>query len=393
MIVAVACLVVMAPCLGELLGLVKTLGGQQQELVEVPVKYRCSQEEVDEHPIFNQLNYRCSPEGAYIGLPTDTVARVSAIVEAFMVEVQSIYEVEAEEWAEYSEMFGDSGEINLAPTVFDDHVGMAGSPTFEYELAEYMCSLLTPQQLVTMAVEHPEAVIRGYVSNIVLNKYPHEAVEIAIRGMADTADIHFWSGCCGGRETLNEFRVRPIIINKESFKISDQYYERLVKTVLYSDQVKQFDAWGRLYENMEPKPEYYPRLKSLFDPKQYIAPIIAIVKYHREEDKQLLLSLLKDSNDDRILYMAVSAWPDAAFAPALRNRVQSSIQNKEYVSEEQFIALMQYEEPWAFSLIESSIFNRESSERGDEDFYFKEAYSAHPTDYFKPIYDKIKQEE
>jgi len=368
LIVAVACLVVMAPCLGELLGLVKTLSGQQQELVETPLKYFCYDEE-DENPMYNLPIYRRSSEEAYIiGLPKDTAARISAIVDAFLAETQFIYKIETEMFAEY-------GPIDLVPTVYDDCVGCGGGPSFEYELAEYLCSLLKPQQLVTMAVEHPEAVIRGYMSNIILNKYPHEAVEIAIRGIADTTEIYFKSGCCGGdRDRLNEFRVRPLIFLEKFFHDSIPDYERLEKTVLYSDQVKQFDAWGRLYENMEPKPEYYPRLKSLFDPKQYIAPIIAIVKYHREEDKQLLLRLLKDSNDDSILYMAVSAWPDAAFATALRNRVQSSIQNKEYVSEEQFIALMQYEEPWAFSLIESSIFNRESSERGDDDFYFEQAY-------------------
>ncbi len=265
-------------------------------------------------------------------------------------------------------------------------VGYAGAPTIQYEYTNHLLSVSSPKQLRKIAIKHPSPIVRAAVFSLLSQKYPHEAVEVAIRGMNDTTWVETISGCCGGDEPLNVMRVNNIIINRNCFKDSD--INRLDSIVLFSHNVQNMDAYGHLFKSLMPKERYYHRLKSLYDKKCYTAPIIAIAKYDTEDSRNLLMDLLKDVKVEEEsmrlsnALIAISYCPNKCFKDYVKRIANSYLSMEKDFSDGLYSAIMAYEEPWTISLIESSMRKNDSS----WDLYC--AYREHPRSYYKALYNK-----
>ena len=150
-------------------------------------------------------------------------------------------------------------------------------------------------------------------------------------------------------------RVHSIILNKEYYHINDNDYNRLDSVLLFSEITKKMDSYGRLYKNLTPKPHYYQRLLDLYDKSSYTAPIIAIAKYHKKEDKKRIIELLQYAGCDKSkglndALQAISEWPDKDYKMYVLSVAKHFLKNKLTFTEELYSALMCYEEKWDKSL-------------------------------------------
>lgn len=272
-------------------------------------------------------------------------------------------------------------------------VGIGGSPTVQYELAEHLKDNISSERLKQIALTHPSAVVRGAVFNALLRKDAHAAVEVAIEGIEDMTHFLTQSGCCISDDTLSIMRVHYIILNSKYYHVPEKDLERLCEVVLYSKDVKRLDTYGHLYKVLNPKEEYYDRLKLLYDKVKYPEPLIALCKYGKE-DKMIVLDIIKSytTKFDRLLSTALCAIvmnPDMRYKPYLQQIGNNFINKKNEFPESLYAALMTIEEPWVVQMIDSSINDiRNDYKRANNRWNLYEAYSEHPVPYFKEVYDK-----
>lgn len=273
-------------------------------------------------------------------------------------------------------------------------VGIGGSRTVQYQLADHLKDNISSERLKQIALTHPSAVVRGAVFNALLRKDAHAAVEVAIEGIEDMTHFLSQSGCCIGDDTLSILRVHYIILNSKYYHVPEEDLERICEVVLYSNNVKRLDTYGHLYKVLKPKNEYYDRLKQLYDKVKYPEPLIALCKYGKEEDKMIVLDIIKSytTKFDRLLSTALCAIvmnPDMRYKPYLQKLGNNFLTRKIEFPISLYAALMTIEEPWVVQMIDSSINDiRNDYKRANNRWNLYEAYSEHPVPYFKEVYDK-----
>lgn len=265
-------------------------------------------------------------------------------------------------------------------------IGYAGEPTTQYWLADTLLTIASEGQLKDFAMKHPSAIVRAAVFNALIRKYPHAAVDVAISGLKDMTPLMTMRGCCKDQDTLSMIRVHAIVLNQKYYDISDVDYDRLDSVVLFSNAVKRLDSFGRLYQYIAPKPQYYQRLLSLYDESSYTGPIVALAKYKKVEVKDLMKKLInvenKERNDLENALLAVSIWPDESFKKWVRNVAQRLLDKKENFPSALYMALMAYEGKWVKSMIEASLYDLSA------EWNLYEAYEENPRPYYKALFDK-----
>lgn len=271
-------------------------------------------------------------------------------------------------------------------------VGFGGEPTTQYMLANHLKDIVSPKRLQKIALSHPSAVVRAAVFNALIRKDPHAATEVAIQGIEDMTIVVTMSGCCVTDDTLSILRVNQILINSDYYHVSEADLEQLCEVVLFSKDVERLDAYGDLYEVLTPKAEYYERLNQLFDKESYTAPLLALVKYGKKEDKALVLELLKSADNRHVqndALRAVRMQPDRCYEPYLRAMGSRYLKGKANFSRFFYAALMTIEEPWVEQMIDSSISGiRNEHKQMNNQWELYSAYQEHPVPFFKKVYDK-----
>ena len=266
-------------------------------------------------------------------------------------------------------------------------VGYSGEPTTQYYLADTLLTIASEGQLKDFSLKHPSAIVRAAVFNALIRKYPHAAVEVAIQGLYDFTPVGTMSGCIEDIDTLSMLRVHAIVLNKEYYHINDNDYNRLDSVLLFSEITKKMDSYGKLYKKLNPKPDYYQRLLSLYDKSSYTTPIIAIAKYHKKEDKKRIIELLQyvgcnksESLDDAL--SAISEWPDNAYKSYVQSVAKHFLKNKVGFTEDLYSALLCYEEKWVTPLIEASMYDYNSQ------WNLYSAYKDNPRPYYREMFNK-----
>ncbi len=266
-------------------------------------------------------------------------------------------------------------------------VGSAGIPTLQYTLTDTLLTIASEKQLQEIAINHKSAVVRAAIFNTLIRKYPHAAVEVAIQGLHDFTPVRAMSGCERYIDTLSVLRVHSIILNKEYFHINENDYNRLDSVLLFSDITKKMYPFGKLYKKLTPKPHYYQRLLNLYDKSSYTAPIIAIAKYHKKEDKKRIIELLQYAGCDKSkglndALQAISEWPDKDYKMYVQSVAKHFLKNKVTFTEELYSALMCFEEKWVSPLIEKSMGEYNS----EWNLYC--AYQDNPRPYYRDLFNK-----
>ena len=266
-------------------------------------------------------------------------------------------------------------------------VGAAGMPTLQYTLTDTLLTIASEKQLQEIAINHKSAVVRAAIFNALVRKYPHAAVEVAIQGLHDFTPVEVMRGCIIGTDTLSQLRIHSLIINKEYYHINDNDYNRLDSVLLFSEITKKMDSFGKLYKKLTPKPHYYQRLLDLYDKFSYTTPIIAIAKYHKEEDKKRVIELLQYAGCDKSkglndALQAISEWPDKDYKMYVQSVAKHFLKNKVTFTEELYSALMCYEEKWVSPLIEKSMGEYNS------EWNLYSAYKDNPRPYYRELFNK-----
>ena len=209
----------------------------------------------------------------------------------------------------YGQTANKEGEVALGDTIewivdelskemeFDatEGVGAAGIRTHQYDLSDSLWHVATTEQLAYLALSHPSPVVRLSASYGLMKRDPHIAAEIAIEGASDTALCEVIRGCIVACRTVSEDRIIILSFNREYYGLSVEDSLRLDSVILYKPYYDRYDR-GLIEDfvvRMSPRPEYYERLKELYQKEHCIYALIGIAKYQRADDKPLLTDMAK----------------------------------------------------------------------------------------------------
>ena len=278
------------------------------------------------------------------------------------------------------------------------NIGVGGEISPQWEKSDSLCAHVSTDELIKLASKHEDKIERLIAFHALLMKNPHEAVNLAIAEIEDTALVSTLDGCKGtGGEYAADVRICMIQYNREQYKVSIDDSLRMDSTVLFSANASKFIYTYRLYDRLPAKPEYENRLRQLYeqDPKA----LIPLARYHREEDKQEIIRLLSQTENRNLISRgldAVTVWPSATFKQQVRQICQKILdkEDTDFCSRSALSALIAYNEQWSYNLIDKTLLKAKQRDKHYFDYCwsFHEAYEDNPQPLFKPLIKKYPLE-
>lgn len=294
-------------------------------------------------------------------------------------------------------------------------VGVAGSESEQWKKLDSVMNIATLPELIHISCNHPSPIVRMAMFIHVAEKYPHEAVKIAVRKANDFDSVRTLSGCEGSISPLSCARYAELHSYEDFNKrFTNEERESLEKTMVQSPHFEYFvENCGWMIDSIKPKPEYYQFFKEYYNKTKNNNVLMAILKYNKPKDRVLIIDKLKQiveelNNSDCSWSEArnrfdildlVTKHPEDEFEPYVKQIMTTLFKlntdvaikakkNDEYIMKDEYLignsdlyALLAYKKKWAYDLLEAKI--KEDIEEVTMDIDDK-------SEYFKPLTDRIR---
>ena len=290
-------------------------------------------------------------------------------------------------------------------------VGLHNIESEQWKKLDSVMNIATIPELKHICCNHPSPTVRMAMFLHVVEKYPHEAVKIAIRKVDDFDTVYISSGCEGYETPLSCARYDELYRYKYFEKrFTNEEMESLEKTMVQSPHFKYFVInCDRPIYSIKPRPEYYQFLKDYYNKTKSNRILIAILNYNKPKDRPLIFNKLKQIieelnksdnswNREDILDW-ISKHPEDEFEPYVKqimttlfklntNTVVKDKKTDEFTTTDEYYigysdlhALLAYKKKWAYDLLEAKI---------KEDIGEVTMDIDDESEYFKPLTDRIK---
>lgn len=290
-------------------------------------------------------------------------------------------------------------------------VGLHNRESEQWKKLDSVMNIATIPELKHICCNHPSPTVRMAMFLHIVEKYPHEAIKIAVRKVDDFDTVYMSSGCEGYETPLSCARYEELYrYHYFEKRFTNEEMESLEKTIVQSPHFKYFVInCGWLINSIKPKPEYYQFFKDYYNKTKNNYVLIAILKYNKPKDRPLIFNKLKQiieelNNSDNSwnredILDWISKHPEDEFEPYVKqimttlfklntNTVVKAKKTDEfkmtdgyYIGYSDLQALLAYKKKWAYDLLEAKI--KEDIEEVTMDI-------DDESEYFKPLTDRIK---
>ena len=290
-------------------------------------------------------------------------------------------------------------------------VGLHNRESEQWKKLDSVMNIATIPELKHICCNHPSPTVRMAMFLHIVEKYPHEAIKIAVRKVDDFDTVYISSGCEGYETPLSCARYEELYrYHYFEKRFTNEEMESLEKTMVQSPHFKYFVInCGWLIDSIKPRPEYYQFLKDYYNKTKSNRVLIAILKYNKPKDRPLIFNKLKQiieelNNSDNSwnredILDWISKHPEDEYEPYVKqimttlfklntNTVVKAKKTDEfkmtdgyYIGYSDLQALLAYKKKWAYDLLEAKI---------KEDIEEVTMNIDDESEYFKPLTDRIK---
>ena len=289
-----------------------------------------------------------------------------------------------------------------------------GSESEQWKKLDSVMNIATVPELIHICSNHPSPTVRMAMFLHVVEKYPHEAIKIAIRKVNDFDTVSVLYGCKDYITLVSCERFEALYGYQDFDKrFTNEERESLEETMIQSPHFEYFaENCGWIIDSIKPKPEYYQFFKDYYNKTKNNNVLMAILKYNKPKDRPLIFNKLKqiieelnnnlNSNSEarnrgKFLYL-MAEHPEDEFEPYIKQIMTTLFKlntdvaikakkNDEFIADEYCIgysdlqALLAYKKKWAYDLLEAKI---------KEDIEEVTINIDDESEYFKPLTDRIK---
>ena len=153
--------------------------------------------------------------------------------------------------------------------------------------------------------EHPNPIVKCYAYDLLVNERNENCFNILKKNLKDTTSVSTQFGCIGRMTRVNDYFIQSILRpNPTKEYITESDKNTLDSLILFTPNLISNYKNG-LLERIEPQENYYNRIRELAL-KENKSAIIAISKYKKESDIELINRLLENT-DTNVQYYGLKA--------------------------------------------------------------------------------------
>jgi len=189
-------------------------------------------------------------------------------------------------------------------------VGYSGMKPKQWDNFTSLRKNASEQELLRLT-EHTNPVVKCYAFDLLVNTRNKNSFNILKKHLQDTTYVSVQYGCIGSMIRVNDYYIKSMSSpNPNNEYLTESNKKTLDSLLLFTPNLMS-DSKNELLETIEPKEKYYNRIRELAL-KQNKSAIVAISRYQKEKDIQLINNLLENTNTDIQLYglKAVKNFPN-----------------------------------------------------------------------------------
>ena len=250
-------------------------------------------------------------------------------------------------------------------------------------------------ELIQLASKHKDAIERLIAFRALLMKDPHEAANLTISEVDDITLVGTSDGFCGQAESVSDIRISMMLGNRVRSKVTIEDSIRIDSAILYSVNSSKLNYTYKLYQELPAKPEYECHLRQLY--KQDKRALIALARYHKEQDKQEIIRILSKIEHDRafdyrdtvlVVFDAIAVWPSASFKVPIQHVCKRLVDEGGVLFP--FEALISYNTRWSYNVIDQALSAMKKNNKNYFSYcwHFHLALEQNPHPLYKPLLKK-----
>lgn len=276
-------------------------------------------------------------------------------------------------------------------------VGISGSKPKQWDNFIELKKNATESELLTL-MEHPNPIVKCYSFDILVKKKNENCFKILKTNFKDSTTVYTQFGCIGNQTRVNDYLISSMFFPlplKE--KDNNLHKKELDSLILFSKNLT-LDYKSQLLEKIEPKKEFYAKIKELALSENYSA-VVALSKFKKIEDIQIINRLLRNKETEIQYYglMSVKNFTNKAFFENVTKIHQQEIEKKtgfDYsVVRLLYQAIVSYKNLESRNLLEETIKNTDGYQK---DFHYENIWRAlkgNPNEIYNGIIEKLNYSE
>lgn len=276
-------------------------------------------------------------------------------------------------------------------------IGYAGERTKQWDRFVKLKKNATDEELIILT-NHKSPAVKCYSFHALAERKNQKTFEILLNHLKDTDVVETFQGCIVSSQSVGDFFldvVTPNYISLSTYKLN-KVQKNTVDSILLFDAEIKLAAKSYLLESINPKAIFYTRIKEIYEKENSKSALIAISKYQKQEDKELIAKWLtkEKTNDQYYGLRAVRNFPDSCFFPFIEKIQQQEIKKPTGFNYSLirmlYLTTVQYKDKKSRELIENTLYNAKESTLEYHSEYIWLALTKYPDPIYSGIVDTIE---
>jgi hypothetical protein len=219
--------------------------------------------------------------------------------------------------------------IAAVNVVMGEAVGYGGTRPAQYDNFVALRAAATAEEL-TQLTRHPNATVRCYAFWALSYHWGIELLPILLDHVDDTEEVSTFFGCFKGDRMAGDFFIDVVTRMRVDPRLSPlNSIERATLDRALINRPNDLRAKGEALVRAQPDESLYPRIRELVIEEENQAALVALAKYHKEQDIALILKNRATPQggvaDNRYTYQAISEYPHPDFFPFLERALHAAL--------------------------------------------------------------------
>jgi hypothetical protein len=280
--------------------------------------------------------------------------------------------------------------------VDDRVVGAEGSISKQFARFERLLQQATNEELHTLT-KYTNTTVRCYAiqAYCMKNSNNFDLVQtVFMKSLYDNSIIRSLSGCMGSTDKLGDYMLSQgifCLVNMDSSNFRKLLSP--IDSIMIYDTAIHLSYKSDVLENSKANPKDYARIREIAIKEKLPVAVLALARYKRQEDIEIISSFLKDKETYYYAIWAVREFPDMAFYPLLLDIFEKRWKEKKYNYSEWRIlyqALAKYPNNTTIKLFDKTVNVRNKFKKSTLGRYLSIAITKYPHSDYEQFKDKVE---
>ncbi len=274
------------------------------------------------------------------------------------------------------------------------HIGYEGSSSSQWEKYEQLKREATIDQLIALT-DYRSSVVSSYAFQALATKNSDKVFPILLKHLNDTTKIVSQSGCIRETSLMADYYIDVVTsdyIEADTYKLN-QSQRKILDSILLSDESIELYARHEAIRNLKPTTENYEIIRQLVKNEKNHFALIALAKYQKDQDKELIVSFFENDDTQYTALCAVKEFPDDYFYNFVTNIFEQEWKEDRYDYSKWracYQALARYPRPETVELFERTTNIDKEFRYGTLCKYLLIAITKYPNKLYEPLKSRIK---